>query len=331
MSELLETVTVSDFLSREYPPNTVIGNDILDRGGLMLLVGATSVGKSYLALQVAMSLAVGRSPLPDWPVDQAFRVLLLQAEIGVRRFQSRVKKLWANYACDTTRLLLASPYELKLDTAAGLSAVERVITAREVEVLVIDPLRPFHSRNENAAEEMQRLFDSFLRLQFRYNLSILFLHHDRKPSQGGGKSIYETRGNTVITDRPDTVARLRVLKGDMVEVVWEKMRNADRLRPSCRYVGDRQTGLFRPATEAATDGAVDGATNGEMVRALLVDAGQGLPLLDLARSLALASNVSIKTAYKEIEALERAGTVRKLPSANGHNEKIVTLATKAGS
>ena len=169
---------------------------------------------------------------------------------------------------------------------------------------------------------MERLFDAFLRLRLKHGLAIIFAHHDRKPSAGSrGKSIYDSRGNSVITDRPDTSLRLKAVKGGLsVDAVWEKLRNGEGLPPTQRWIGDRKTGLFRPNTPG--DAPED---KGDTVTALLRDAGRGLPLVDLAKSVAQASGVSVKVAYGMIDALERAAVVQKSPGPGGHNQKVVTL------
>ena len=55
----LSPLAIADLLALNYPSNTIISNDILDVGGLMLVVGPTSVGKSYFLLQLAMLVVTG--------------------------------------------------------------------------------------------------------------------------------------------------------------------------------------------------------------------------------------------------------------------------------
>lgn len=316
----LTPLTVSELLNVQYPDNCIIGGDLLDVGGLMLVVGPTSVGKSYFLLQLAMSFVTGTAICGQWAVRRPFSVYLVQAEIGRKRFQQRVGKLWANFQSATAvPLWLESPYDLKLDAAEGLAAVEAEIIERGVEILIIDPLRPFHSRNENDSQEMQRLFDSFLRLQFKHDVAIVFAHHDRKPSADNfGKSIYETRGNTIITDRPDTILRLRPTKQPtVVEAVWEKARNAAELPPKQQLTGDRLSGLFTLSVEADTP-ADRQAVACELLK------GGGLPLSELTVGIMQTAGISQKAAYAVIDSLQRAGTVSKKMDGSG-NRKVVTL------
>ena len=315
----LAPLTVNELLAVQHPENTIIGGDLLDVGGLMLVVGPTSVGKSYFLLQLAMSLVTGTAICGQWAVSRPFSVYLVQAEIGRRRFQQRVGKLWANFqSVAAAPLWLESPYDLKLDSADGLRAVEAEIIQREVEILIIDPLRPFHAGNENDSQEMQRLFDSFLRLQFKHNVAIVFSHHDRKPSADNfGKSIYETRGNTIITDRPDTVLRLRPTKQPtVVEAVWEKARNAAELPPKQQWTADRTTGLFTLTEKAAVP-----ADRQAVACRLLKDGG--LPLSELTVGIMQSAGISQKAAYAVIDSLQRNGTVSK--QLDGTNRKVVVL------
>ena len=316
---VLSPLAINDLLALEYPENTVIANDILDVGGLMLVVGPTSVGKSYFLLQLAMHLVTGTAVVGQWAVPRAFSTYLVQAEIGRKRFQSRVGKLWANFdGTAAAELWLESPYDLKLDTPEGLAALEAVVVEKGVEVLIIDPLRPFHGRNENDSQEMQLLFDSFLRLQFKYDVAVVFGHHDRKPAADGwGKSIYKTRGNTVITDRPDTSFRIEESKqAGMVEFVNDKLRNGEQKLPKQRWRADRKTGLFSPLDTQVVDKA-------QIVTTLLA-LGE-LPLSEVVRAVMVEGGVSNKGAYSIINALEKAGVVVKTIGGRVHNEKGLVL------
>ena len=318
----LAPLAIADLLAIEYPSNIVIASDILDVGGLMLVVGPTSVGKSYFLLQLAMHLVTGTAVVGQWAVPRPFSTYLVQAEIGRKRFQSRVAKLWANFdGTAAADLWLESPYDLKLDTPEGLAALEAVVVEKGVEVLIIDPLRPFHGRNENDSQEMQRLFDSFLRLQFKYDVAVVFGHHDRKPSADGwGKSIYKTRGNTVITDRPDTSFRIEESKQKgMVEFVNDKLRNGEQKLPKQRWLADRKTGLFSPADTKVVDK--------EKIVTTLLARGE-LALSEVVKSVMVEAGVSNKGAYAVINALEREGVVVKTAAGRTNNAKGLALVER---
>lgn len=298
----LAPLRVADLLAVQHPPNVVVGDDILDEAGLMLVVSPTSMGKSYLLLQLAMSLACGA----DWlghrvPVPR--RVYLAQAEIGAKRFQSRVGKLWGGFGAEREpgALWLESTYDLKLDSDDGLAALVEVVGRLRIEVVVVDPLRPFFAGDENSSKEVQALFDSFRELQIQHKTAIVFSHHDRKPAEGGGaKTMYDTRGTALITDRPDTVLRLKgtgQLNPYMVKVVWHKLRNRGVPLPDMTLVIG-ENGLFEPVQPMVAVGSAVAAIlqrNGEMEQAELV----GL--------CAVALKVSKRVARQMVEELIRDG------------------------
>ena len=318
----LAPLAIADLLALEYPANTIIGGDILDVGGLMLVVGPTSVGKSYFLLQLAMHLVTGTAVVGQWAVPRPFSTYLVQAEIGRKRFQSRVSKLWANFTVDgAADLWLESPYNLKLDTTEGLAALEDVVVDKHLEVLIIDPIRPFHNRDENKSEEMERLFDAFRLLQFKYDVAIVFGHHDRKPSADGfGKSIYKTRGSGVITERPDTSFRIEESKqAGMVEFVNDKLRNGEQKLPKQRWLADRKTGLFSPADTKLVD-------KGKIVTTLL-SRGE-LALSEVVKVVMEEGGVSNKGAYSIINTLEREGVVVKTTGGRTNNAKGLALVER---
>jgi RecA-family ATPase len=60
--------------------------------GVTLLVGAPKMGKSWLALELALGIATGRPVLGDIEVEQG-GVLYLALEDNRRRLQTRLRKL----------------------------------------------------------------------------------------------------------------------------------------------------------------------------------------------------------------------------------------------
>lgn len=167
-NELLDNLlSLEEILEADFEFNPVIGDDILDIGGSLLIVGATEVGKSYFVEQLALSLASGTPFLGRWSVEREYQVLLLQAEIGHRRFQERIRKLASNFEPSTIQssLFLGSVTGLKFDSTDALVDVRQTLRMMDTEVLILDPLLPFHSGDENSSKDMQRLFTSFRELQ----------------------------------------------------------------------------------------------------------------------------------------------------------------------
>ena len=221
----------------------------------MLIVGASELGKSYLVLQMGLDMASGRAVLGQWEVEKPLKVALIQAEVSPRRFQERCGKLRATYPELVNENLRVATYRLgALFDKRGAPALEEACSGYDV--VCLDPLRPFHGYDENDSRQMGQLFMGLGRLVDRTGAAVILVHHERKPTGmmgGGGK--FETRGNSVLTDRPDTVLRLARTKL-AVELTSEKLRNGEpweKLRYQYVVRVDEESGLFVVKRRAAID------------------------------------------------------------------------------
>src|SRR5258707_910875 len=96
-SRLPEIEQLSDLMAREIPPPVWLVKGMLCEG-LSVIAGKPKLGKSWLVLALALTIALGNEKgglaLGRYPVEQA-GVLYLSLEDSASRFQSRVNKLLA--------------------------------------------------------------------------------------------------------------------------------------------------------------------------------------------------------------------------------------------
>src|SRR5438094_719460 len=76
-------------LREESLPDMNWAVNMLAPEGLSLLVGKQKLGKSFLALRIAMDVAMGKPVLGYIPVDGPKRVLYMALEDGKRRIKKR--------------------------------------------------------------------------------------------------------------------------------------------------------------------------------------------------------------------------------------------------
>src|SRR5579872_1903531 len=89
----IEVLTIADLLTKKFPEaDTMLGGNMLDKGGALLITGPQKVGKSFFATQLALSLAGGQPFLGLTPGASSYRVLVLQAEVSEKRMQDRFAK-----------------------------------------------------------------------------------------------------------------------------------------------------------------------------------------------------------------------------------------------
>lgn len=84
--------SATKFLAQPIPPIEYIIHGLFPVAGLVNVHAFRGVGKSWLCIEMAISVAKGKDFL-DWPVPKARRVLYIDGEMSPAMLQERVKKL----------------------------------------------------------------------------------------------------------------------------------------------------------------------------------------------------------------------------------------------
>jgi hypothetical protein len=94
--EPLPVCELEDLLASDLPqPEPVIGDRVLDAGGVALLAGPPGSSKSFAALQLALGLARGDDRWLDFHLNGPGRVLLVSLEGGAQMLKERAARLLA--------------------------------------------------------------------------------------------------------------------------------------------------------------------------------------------------------------------------------------------
>jgi RecA-family ATPase len=178
----IEILSVDELLHKQFPAGkSMLGSNLLDKSGALLISGPQKIGKSLFAAQLALSLSDRRAFL-NMPVgDATYRVLILQAEVSAKRMQQRFTKQVAGFSPEAqSRVLNASVFSsVKLDTKDGFGLVMQWLEKHEPELLIIDPLANFHTGDENEAQDMSRLTRAFDDIRC-YGIAVGLVHHHGK-------------------------------------------------------------------------------------------------------------------------------------------------------
>ncbi len=287
--------SIPDFLKNTYETSPIIGGDLLDRGGILLLTGATEAGKSFLLAQLSYDLATAHDFL-GFRVAQPWRVALVQAEISPARFQKRMRKIGAAYPGHHPHLYVWTDYGLKLDDPRQLTRLDKELSKHPVDVLILDPMRPFHHGTENSDEHMEAFFGGVRKLQDKHNFAVIIAHHVRKPNEFVAGSLYDIRGSGVITDRPDTILRL-TKTDDHVTLTFDKVRNGDLEHPLDIQLTVNPNGLFM-AADTLTD-------------ALALVPADSTAMSTVLRSIAQELEISKSSAERIVKRLVDANQITR--------------------
>jgi hypothetical protein len=176
------TITAAELMERQFDPLKWCVPDILP-AGTYLLSARPKVGKSWLALQIA--LAVATEGLTLGKRVQGGSALVLALEDNKRRLKSRLQKLGAFLFPNEDHLA-----RLHLETdwprvdQGGADAIEQWLIAHpDARLIVVDTLakfRPPTGGRASAYEQDYQAMAPFMAMSGRYNLTVLVVHHNRK-------------------------------------------------------------------------------------------------------------------------------------------------------
>ena len=196
----------------------VIGRGILPTQGKLILGAAPKTGKSFLALNMALDLALGQ-PLfnatyangtPVFPVYGPKRVLYLDQELGSHGAKKRLRVMVDAAKMNTLPLdfyIRTKNSDMRLDTESGRAFISEEIDETKPDVVILDPLAKFHLVDENSAQHMgavMRIIDRWIQ---NFGCSVIIIHHTAlaaldpdKHRRGGAK----LRGSSAVFADTDT-------------------------------------------------------------------------------------------------------------------------------
>ena len=214
-----------DAMSEIKPPNWLI-EDFLPEGAYAMMFGAPGTFKTFLALDMALSIAAGGATLgPDvcWPSTGDPGAVLYAAGEGRSDITKRVNA-WQkrhHHSDQTGNFILADPvplvseqYQPFIDGAKAMHP--------EYKLVVLDTLgRSMAGLNENSQEHASAFTNLVEDLQYNLGAAVLVLHHTGLTEKHRG------RGSSVFGADCDTIIRLdRHGKDKIVSMTMTKQKDA---------------------------------------------------------------------------------------------------------
>jgi hypothetical protein len=149
-----------------------------------ILGGEPKCCKSFLALDIAVSVASGSPCLRTFPVPRPGKVLLFPAEDSLPVVRQRLDGIAAAAQVAFTSLpieVITAP-TLRLDTPADRQRLSNTVEQLQPALLILDPLIRLHRVDENDATQIAGLLSFLRQLQRQFKLAVLLVHHARKDS-----------------------------------------------------------------------------------------------------------------------------------------------------
>jgi hypothetical protein len=205
----LKTFTAAELMAEELAEVKWVVPGILPEG-VTLLAGKPKLGKSWLALGVAIAVATGGVALGIKPVE-AGDVLYMALEDNRRRLRKRFGKLLTGDGPERLDIATECP---RMDDGGAEKLetwLEEHPDARLVVVDILKKVRPRASANRSVYEADYEALEAMQRLAGEYGVSILVVHHLRK--MGAADPLDEVSGSTGLSGGADGVLVLKRDRG----------------------------------------------------------------------------------------------------------------------
>lgn len=156
--------------------------DIWGHAAVGILGGAPKSCKTWLAIDMALSVSSGTPCLGRFDVEKQGPALVYLAEDDLSTVRSRIDCLCLHRGIDIRSLelhVIAEP-SLRLDLAPDQIRLAAAMEELRPKLLLLDPLIRIHRLDENSATEISGLLSFFRELQRRFDCAVLLVHHASK-------------------------------------------------------------------------------------------------------------------------------------------------------
>ncbi len=221
--DLFELLSPSE-LKTLSPPEWLI-DGFLPAAGFAFMYGAPGAGKSFVALDIAMSVAAGR----EWGgknTGQGGALYIVgEGAIGITQRVAAWEKAHGNMKADDMRFLL-QPVD-----ASDQQMIDKLKRSIENKMrpppalIVVDTLaRCFGSSDENSARDMNTFIRNLDSIRTATGAAIMVIHHSGKDLERG------ERGSSALRGAADTILNLKGKKG-LITLECDKQKDGKPFEP----------------------------------------------------------------------------------------------------
>lgn len=179
--EPLPVARASDIAAPD-PSRRWLVDGLWSRAGVGILGGPPKCAKSWLALDLALSVATGTACLDAFEVHDPGDALLVMAEDAPEIVRARLESICAHrgVAIESAPVHLVLAHALRLDLDRDRDRLRETIARMKPRLLVLDPFVRLHRLEENHAGDVSGLLGWLRALSREHDLAILVVHHARK-------------------------------------------------------------------------------------------------------------------------------------------------------
>ena len=184
-------VVLSDLLATSYRAPEWLVERLIPGDGITVMGGPPAVFKTWTYLHIAVAVASGLPLFGEFPTTQG-GVLIVDEDNGLRELQKRLKMMQTNNDLPI-HLLSHSGFKLAKNNKDLLGFVQ----VNEIKLIIFDPFVRIHNGDENLATSMSEVYQQLMEF-VKAGITVLCVHHTRKPGLNQSNPAYELRGSSDI-------------------------------------------------------------------------------------------------------------------------------------
>lgn len=172
-------------LELEPPDQHWLIEGLWGRSAIGIIGGTPKLGKSWLGLEMAVSVASGTHALGHFPTPLAGPALVYLAEDSLPHVRARIQALCNHRGLEIAALdlhVITAP-SLRIDLEADQRRLAATIERLRPRLVVLDPLVRIHHLDENSSADISRLLGYIRELQRRFDTAIALVHHASKKAR----------------------------------------------------------------------------------------------------------------------------------------------------
>ncbi len=260
---------------------------------LVMIYGASNAGKSFVALDMLLTMSTGMGEWQGYRAKKA-NCLYLCGE-GRAGLRGRVALWVQEHNGTTTGSFKVSKGPKRLNEQSDLEyACQQIdLSGMKPDVIVVDTLNRHFSGNENDAEEMGGFIESCTALQERYRCTVIIIHHTGVSKDAEGRA----RGSSSLNAAIETSICITNEDGYLT-LNQTKQRDIEKLPPLQVHLrGAVIEGWFDEDGEPVRSAVVESIEEAERDMPEILQAGEEMTILTDAW---LWSGCGIKNGYPSL-------------------------------
>ncbi|MCP4600789.1 MAG: AAA family ATPase [Proteobacteria bacterium] len=305
--ELKLPVTRANKLEIQPPEQVWLIRSLWGRCAVGIVGGAPKCCKSWLGLDMAVSVASGTPCLGRFPVEQPGPTLVFLAEDAIPSVRARIEALCTQRKIDIDRLDLyaITASTLRLDLARDQERLKATLADLRPRLLLLDPLVRLHRLDENSAADISKLLGFIREMQRTFDTAIVLVHHASKKHRAQpGQSLRGSSDLHAFGDSNTYLARRK----DRITLTLEH-RSAKSISPFEMELVSRADGANTHLEIVTPTGKSENATLAERTLVLLKNSGKPLPRTAIRKHL----RVNNQRLGETLVQLDKQGFILKTP------------------